>query len=566
MGTDLRDGAPMPDDGGALAAPSGVLATSGVAPPPAGPWRRFFARQADYFLFVPAVTLPLEAAWSALLAAGETSAFGDPAGGLPGVLLGAAALNVACVVAFVLPEALMLRAWGTTPGKWLFRVRVVPLHGVRPTFAETLDRSLRVAVLGMALGLPFLWLLSALRAWRVLVERGRLEWEGHGFRVARAGWRGPGGLAVPVLLAAGGAGFAAFFVRVGEAPPGRDPFAADAEARLAVLGQGIAEASRAKRGTVTATSPVVHGALASGEEEVLELEVGPAPAVLVLATCDRDCTDLDLEATEGGRLLGLDRDEDPTPLVVVPAPERRAIEVRVRMVACEVEPCAYALQVLSSTESGFWFSGGTCFAVAPDGRILTAHHVVAVGGTPVVQFEGSPPLEARLVRISPANDLALLRVDAPTPAWLPLLGEEPRLGERVLTVGHPVDEILGAGPRFGQGVIGGLTGLLGEHNSIQVSVPALPGSSGSPVMDYRGRVVGLLVAGADPEAFEERLGMQPESLRWAIRAAYARVLVGEVPDLPPAASREEAIERARRAVCQVAIRPVSPGTSSGGAH
>lgn len=134
---------------------------------------------------------------------------------------------------------------------------------------------------------------------------------------------------------------------------------------------------------------------------------------------------------------------------------------------------------------------GSGFVVAP-GLVLTNHHVienaydveaVLLGGE-----EGS--WIDSLVLADPRLDLALLAFAGDI--GVPLIlrdSDRPEIGETIFAVGSP----LGLEGTFTQGIVSGYRDL-GSTQLMQISAPVSPGSSGGPVMDAEGRVVGVVVA------------------------------------------------------------------------
>jgi len=198
-------------------------------------------------------------------------------------------------------------------------------------------------------------------------------------------------------------------------------------------------------------------------------------------------------------------------------------------------------------------SVGTGFFVGPDGFALTSYHVVD-GADRVGCRTGDGTLhEASLVRMSQANDLALLRVNF-RPAHF--LGFAPRgslrPGERVFTIGYGAPNFLGVNePRFTEGTISALSGLDADDAYVQITVPIQPGNSGGPLVNEAGQVVGIIASSAGAEAFAEvEGGATPQSIHWAVKSDYATPLL---PPQPPAArrTREQAIALTHDAVCLV---------------
>jgi S1-C subfamily serine protease len=152
-------------------------------------------------------------------------------------------------------------------------------------------------------------------------------------------------------------------------------------------------------------------------------------------------------------------------------------------------------------------TSGTGFLIHEDGLVLTARHVVANPSLIAVQLPGLGTREAELIGEDPATDIAVLRlVDAPE--VLPHLelgaSERVRQGDWVVTIGNPL--------ALRQTVTAGVVGFVGRHigetsggvtnEHLQFGAPAYPGSSGSPVFDLDGAVVGMTTrAAAEGEGF-----------------------------------------------------------------
>jgi S1-C subfamily serine protease len=184
----------------------------------------------------------------------------------------------------------------------------------------------------------------------------------------------------------------------------------------------------------------------------------------------------------------------------------------------------------------------TCFAVHPDGLVLTASHAVAGAHAITLRFASGEERAATLARAEPGADLALLRVEGALPAHLPLARREPEIGEVVFTLGFPGPRLLWSDPEYAAGTV---RGRGADPSLIETDVPARAGSSGGPLVDAAGFVLGVL----------SRITATPDD-RWrgtlAVRAAAARALLDGAPEAPPpAASREEAIARVRAAICEV---------------
>jgi serine protease Do len=145
---------------------------------------------------------------------------------------------------------------------------------------------------------------------------------------------------------------------------------------------------------------------------------------------------------------------------------------------------------------------GASGVVWPPGAVVTNHHVVA-GATaevPVMLADGRV-LAARVVRASRRLDLALLALEAGVLTPAPI-GDSTRLrvGELVFAVGHPWGQpwVVTTGIVSGLGPVQ-LPGRRGTARLIRSDVRLAPGNSGGPLLDARGRVVGLnaMILGGD---------------------------------------------------------------------
>jgi S1-C subfamily serine protease len=204
--------------------------------------------------------------------------------------------------------------------------------------------------------------------------------------------------------------------------------------------------------------------------------------------------------------------------------------------------------------AGSEVASSTCFAVAPDGHLLTAYHAVNGAGEIRVRLADGRELRASVERADRDHDLALLRVQADALPYLALGdSDDARHGTRVFTFGFPAVPLLGREPKFTEGVVSSLGAP--ARPWLLLSLPVLPGNSGGPVLDESGRVLGVLTRVATPQRFLAVTGVLPQGISFATPVEFAVPLLDPAPELPAAASREAAIERALGAVCLIDARP-----------
>jgi S1-C subfamily serine protease len=176
-----------------------------------------------------------------------------------------------------------------------------------------------------------------------------------------------------------------------------------------------------------------------------------------------------------------------------PTPEATATPLPVTDVYRQVVPSV----VLITTSKGALGSG---VIVTGTGTVLTAHHVIADGGSISILFADGTKTAATVASAAPKIDIATL-----TPKKLPevvvpaTLGGGLAVGSDVVTIGNP----LGLRDSTTTGIVSGLnrttkTKAGSLSGLIQFDAAVNPGSSGGPLLNSQGLVVGVVVSIADP--------------------------------------------------------------------
>jgi S1-C subfamily serine protease len=144
---------------------------------------------------------------------------------------------------------------------------------------------------------------------------------------------------------------------------------------------------------------------------------------------------------------------------------------------------------------------GAGVVVNEQGAILTARHVVTGASIIHVTFADSTKANAIIVSEQPENDIAVLMADQSPEVIVPaVLGGGVQVGDDAFAVGHP----LGLTDSLSAGVISGLDRTVPAGNGttikglIQFDAAVNPGSSGGPLLNKAGQVVGIVTALANP--------------------------------------------------------------------
>jgi S1-C subfamily serine protease len=197
---------------------------------------------------------------------------------------------------------------------------------------------------------------------------------------------------------------------------------------------------------------------------------------------------------------------------------------------------------------------GTCFAASDDGTLITAAHVVTNAKAIKVRFPSKEAVPAKLLTQSSADDVAVLKIEQPTPRFLPLAASSRvKPGTRVFTIGFPVAGLLGDDPKFTEGVVSAMSGLAGERRVMQITVPLQPGNSGGPLVSETGFAVGIVTSTLAVEKFFEATGSLPQGVNWAVKADLAIPLYDAHEQRTTDITRDDAVALANDAICQVVV-------------
>lgn len=151
-----------------------------------------------------------------------------------------------------------------------------------------------------------------------------------------------------------------------------------------------------------------------------------------------------------------------------------------------------------------------------DGEIATNLHVVEGAGSGYAKLVGQTAkyeIEG-VTAVDPARDLVILRVSGSRASVLSLDSSDAvQVGEPVYAVGNPQ----GLEGTFSEGIVSSIREV-GIDKLLQITAPISPGSSGGPVLNGKGRVIGVSVA-----TFEGG-----QNLNFAIPSDYLETLLGEI--------------------------------------
>jgi S1-C subfamily serine protease len=216
---------------------------------------------------------------------------------------------------------------------------------------------------------------------------------------------------------------------------------------------------------------------------------------------------------------------------------------------------------------------GSGFVFTPDGYVLTNSHVVRGAATLEVSRPDGTRAEAQLIGDDVDTDLAVLRIGSSR--FLPHLelgdSAKLRVGQIAIAIGSPLG--------FTHSVTSGIVSALGRSlrsasgrmmdNIIQTDAALNPGNSGGPLLDSRGRAIGVntaIIRGAQALSFAVAIN----SAKWVVPQllAHGRVrrafigLSGSTVPVSRRVSRFLGVEQGS-AVLVSEVQPDSPAANGG---
>ena len=271
----------------------------------------------------------------------------------------------------------------------------------------------------------------------------------------------------------------------------------------------------------------------------------------------------------------LDEEGEPRPAAPASAPsDAELLDAYSRAVAGAAErvgPAVAHIEVAFG-EGRRRAGTGSGFAFTPDGLLLTNSHVVHGARAIAATFPDGLRRDADLIGEDPDTDTAVLRVGA---GGLPALelgaSRDLRVGQVAIAVGNPYG--------FQHTVTAGVVSALGRSlrsqtgrlidDVLQTDAALNPGNSGGPLVDSRGRVIGVntaIIPGAQGLCFATAI----DTVKWTamqilregrVRRSYLGIAGATVP-LARRVARHFALENAR-AVRVESVGKAGPAASAG---
>ena len=152
-----------------------------------------------------------------------------------------------------------------------------------------------------------------------------------------------------------------------------------------------------------------------------------------------------------------------------------------------IKPSAVAIETFDARDNTV--ARGSGFFIAPD-RIITNRHVIERSSRVEIHLlDGKKFPVHGVLAVDGEGDLALLQVDVPRALAvpLPIVQAVPQEGESIVVIGNPY----GLEGSVSNGIVSAVREISGYGKIIQITASISPGSSGSPVVNMAGQVIGV---------------------------------------------------------------------------
>lgn len=199
-----------------------------------------------------------------------------------------------------------------------------------------------------------------------------------------------------------------------------------------------------------------------------------------------------------------------------------------------IKPSAVAIETFDAR--GNSLSRGSGFFLAAD-KVITNRHVIEKSSRVEVHLMNGKKYSAKgLLAVDGEGDLAILQIDVPPNSAVPLqiVQRVPQEGESIVVIGNP----FGLEGSVSNGIVSAVREISGYGKIIQITAPISPGSSGSPVVNMAGQVIGVATLQA----------AEGQSLNFAVPSE--RILQLKVGELQTFASFTTATQQNKRSSAQ----------------
>ena len=172
-------------------------------------------------------------------------------------------------------------------------------------------------------------------------------------------------------------------------------------------------------------------------------------------------------------------------------------------IACSIYERINPAIVSIDTQLNDCVSCGTGCVIKDDGTILTSAHILEDGKEIIVTMSNGEDYNAKILKLfGDKKDIAILKISVPYKLKTVKLGDSSKIkvGENVLAIGNP----FGFNGTLTKGIVSRIDY---SNNRIQTDAVINPGSSGGPLLNDKGEIIGINQAIYNPDNNISNIGI-----------------------------------------------------------
>ena len=160
---------------------------------------------------------------------------------------------------------------------------------------------------------------------------------------------------------------------------------------------------------------------------------------------------------------------------------------------------------------------GSGFFISNQGHVISNDHVVGICKK-VIAYEEGKEINLDILATDMVNDIGLVKGKFQSVNYLNINPDGAELGEDIVAFGYPLSRFTSDSVKLTKGIVSSLSGPGNNFSQIQIDAAIQPGSSGGPILNMNGQVVGVAVSGLSKKLLAEEAGYIPENVNFAVAA------------------------------------------------
>ena len=169
----------------------------------------------------------------------------------------------------------------------------------------------------------------------------------------------------------------------------------------------------------------------------------------------------------------------------------------------------------------FSASSGSGFFVTKGGYLISNNHVVDSCNEVRVHYLGKV-YKSVVIANDRSNDLSLIKTNITPNKIFYLSNDDVGLMEEIYVSGFPFGKEISSSIKVTKGIVSALVGIGDNYSNIQIDASIQPGSSGGPIVNSKGALIGVAVAKLDYAKIIEKFDTIPEDTNFGIKSSVVK--------------------------------------------